>query len=463
MKSILRKYAKDIQTLQIFFDFLIINLIYLFLYINIDNLSKIDTYILIIFLYPILINSGLYKSYRFKKFTNLYIRILLTSFFIFSYFYLMPFILPNLNFVNLKSMYKFLFPLFCSLSLTNIGFRYYLRFLRSKGRNLRNYLFWGNHASLCSITREINNNQYLGYNLYAWFSPDDYDSNKLGKEKIRFKGGIKELEKWLSKNEDNIDCIFFDHISNGGFDINKVLEIFGNTSLPVVFSPSWSSSKMKFNYSNFGEQAFLELWGNDQEYYQQKIKQFMDFICSLILIIIFSPILILISLILKFSNDGAIIYSQDRYGIYGKKFKIYKFRTMIFADTGYEKELVQTTKNDKRVTRFGSFLRKWSLDELPQLFNVIKGDMSLVGPRPHAVSHNEKYRKLILGYMQRHSIKPGISGFAQVNGYRGETKTLEEMESRIAADLYYQKNWSLRMDLKVLIKTVLNIRSKKAY
>ena len=136
---------------------------------------------------------------------------------------------------------------------------------------------------------------------------------------------------------------------------------------------------------------------------------------------------------------------------------------MNVLDSGFEKNLKQVSINDIRVTKIGRFLRSWSLDELPQLFNVLSGQMSLVGPRPHAVAHNEKYRKLILGYMQRHSLKPGITGLAQVNGLRGETKDIKEMEDRLSADLEYQNNWSLRLDLKILLKTIFNLNSNKAY
>ena len=126
-------------------------------------------------------------------------------------------------------------------------------------------------------------------------------------------------------------------------------------------------------------------------------------------------------------------------------------------------QVIQATKNDKRVTSVGKILRKYSLDELPQLFNVIKGDMSLVGPRPHAVEHNEYYRKCIKGYMQRHYFKPGMTGLAQINGYRGETKDLKLMEQRIENDLYYINNWNMVLDIKILLKTSYKFSSKKAY
>jgi len=158
-----------------------------------------------------------------------------------------------------------------------------------------------------------------------------------------------------------------------------------------------------------------------------------------------------------------VLFVQDRYGLDGHRFRIYKFRTMTVQEAGDVKGLQQARRNDPRVTPLGGFLRRWSLDELPQLLNVLKGDMSLVGPRPHAVAHNEQYRKLIPGYMQRHGFKPGITGLAQVQGWRGETRSVEAMVKRVESDLSYQRDWSLKLDLKIMIKTLLRLRSDNAY
>ena len=162
-------------------------------------------------------------------------------------------------------------------------------------------------------------------------------------------------------------------------------------------------------------------------------------------------------------NPGPILYRQIRYGLDSKCFKCIKFRTMYVMENDKLPELKQATINDTRITPVGAFLRKWSLDELPQLFNVLIGDMSLVGPRPHAIQHNEMYRKIIPGYMQRHAFKPGITGLAQVSGLRGETHEISDMQNRINADLAYQRDWSLFLDVKILIITCFNLRSGNAY
>jgi putative colanic acid biosynthesis UDP-glucose lipid carrier transferase len=154
-----------------------------------------------------------------------------------------------------------------------------------------------------------------------------------------------------------------------------------------------------------------------------------------------------------------VLFRQRRYGLNGRLVEVLKFRTMTASDDGAK--VVQACHDDPRVTRFGRFLRAFSLDELPQLFNVLAGSMSLVGPRPHAVAHNEEFRRLIHGYMLRHKAKPGITGWAQVNGWRGETDTLEKMQNRVAHDLDYVQNWSLWLDLKILAMTIVVVASRR--
>ncbi|MGT9368971.1 sugar transferase, partial [Escherichia coli] len=162
------------------------------------------------------------------------------------------------------------------------------------------------------------------------------------------------------------------------------------------------------------------------------------------------------------TSKGPVIFRQVRYGMDGKPIKVWKFRSMTVMEN--DDKVIQATKNDIRVTKVGKFLRSTSLDELPQFFNVLFGQMSVVGPRPHAVSHNEQYRSLIQGYMLRHKVKPGITGLAQINGWRGETDTLEKMEKRIEYDLLYIRGWSIWLDLKIIFLTVFKgFINKSAY
>jgi putative colanic acid biosysnthesis UDP-glucose lipid carrier transferase len=193
-----------------------------------------------------------------------------------------------------------------------------------------------------------------------------------------------------------------------------------------------------------------------------RIKRAEDLVLGSLFLLIASPVMLLIALAIKLTSRGPVIFVQDRYGLNGKKIRVFKFRSMTTADNGAKVE--QAKRHDPRITRLGAFLRSSSLDELPQLMNVVLGDMSIVGPRPHAVAHNEGYRSLIPGYMLRHKVKPGITGWAQVNGFRGETDTEDKMRSRVEFDLEYIENWDLRWDLEIILRTVFTAwRSPNAY
>ncbi|HJQ63865.1 MAG TPA: exopolysaccharide biosynthesis polyprenyl glycosylphosphotransferase, partial [Burkholderiales bacterium] len=192
------------------------------------------------------------------------------------------------------------------------------------------------------------------------------------------------------------------------------------------------------------------------------IKRASDLVLATAILALIFPLMLAIALGVKYTSPGPVLFKQRRYGVDGREIVVYKFRTMtVVEDAG---EIRQATRDDRRITSFGAFLRRNSLDELPQFINVVQGRMSIVGPRPHAVAHNELYRKLIKGYMIRHKVKPGITGLAQINGLRGETETLEKMKARIEYDLAYLRNWSLRLDLQIIWKTIFVVlRKENAY
>lgn len=193
------------------------------------------------------------------------------------------------------------------------------------------------------------------------------------------------------------------------------------------------------------------------------LKALEDRVLAALLLILFAPVLCLVALAIRLDSPGPVLFRQKRYGFNNNPITVYKFRTMR-ADVPGDPRVPQARRNDPRVTRVGAVLRRSSLDELPQLLNVIKGEMSLVGPRPHAVEHNEQYAKIIDDYLSRHRVKPGITGWAQVNGLRGETDTPEKMARRVQFDLYYIDNWSLLFDLKILLLTpFLGFVNKNAY
>ncbi|MES2831800.1 MAG: undecaprenyl-phosphate glucose phosphotransferase [Pseudomonadota bacterium] len=185
-------------------------------------------------------------------------------------------------------------------------------------------------------------------------------------------------------------------------------------------------------------------------------KRLEDIVISTLLLLLTSPVLLFVALMVKLDSPGPVFFKQKRHGFNNEEFEVYKFRSMR-VDTGSAGNVVQATANDTRVTRFGKFIRRSSLDELPQLFNVLRGEMSIVGPRPHAVQHNDEYANRISEYLARHNVKPGITGWAQVNGLRGETDTPDKMRRRVEFDLYYIEHWSLLLDMKIILMTALTV------
>jgi putative colanic acid biosysnthesis UDP-glucose lipid carrier transferase len=207
---------------------------------------------------------------------------------------------------------------------------------------------------------------------------------------------------------------------------------------------------VQYNTHRFQPDVFWQLSSSNL---QVSLKRLVDVVFSSFVLILLAPLLVLIGIGVKLSSPGPVLFKQRRHGIHNREIIVYKFRSMRVMEDGTA--IPQATRNDARVTPFGAFLRSTSLDELPQFINVLQGRMSIVGPRPHAIAHNEAYRKLIDGYMLRHRVKPGITGWAQINGHRGETDTLEKMKRRLKCDLNYINHWSLALDLQIILRTVL--------
>lgn len=236
-----------------------------------------------------------------------------------------------------------------------------------------------------------------------------------------------------------------------------------DASVDVVWVPDFANLKL-LNHSiyNLGGMPAINLNESPLTSYPGGafLKSVMDKTIALLAIMLLGPLMLGVAAIIKLSSPGPVLFRQNRHGWNGNIIEVLKFRSMrIHKDTA----VIQATKDDPRVTSVGKFLRRSSIDELPQLLNVLRGDMSLVGPRPHAVAHNDYYSDKILAYMARHRIKPGITGLAQVSGYRGETETIDKMQKRVELDLDYINHWSLWLDIKILLKTPLSLISKNIY
>jgi len=233
--------------------------------------------------------------------------------------------------------------------------------------------------------------------------------------------------------------------------------------LPVRLLPDHNIRSIVGRRQLFAAAAFaVELQREPLTWTERAIKRALDICFASAILLFLSPLLVTVAIAIKLDSPGPVLFRQRRNGFNGRPFVIYKFRTMNVLEDG--PVIRQATKRDARVTTIGHMLRRSSIDELPQLFNVLKGDMSLVGPRPHAIAHDDEYRELISNYAFRHHVKPGVTGFAQVNGCRGETQHIDQMKKRVDFDLWYVDNWNLLLDLKILVRTSLvPLSSRDAY
>jgi putative colanic acid biosysnthesis UDP-glucose lipid carrier transferase len=274
-------------------------------------------------------------------------------------------------------------------------------------------------------------------------------------------GAISALPAYVRHND--VDVIFISLPLRHLRRVRALLDALHDTTVSIYYVPDvFVSELFEVHAGEILGAPVIAMRETPFHGYRGFMKRLTDLVIASSALLLLLPLLVAIALGVKLTGPGPVIFGQRRYGLDGREITIYKFRTMRVLETsGW---LNQARPNDERVTPFGRFLRRWSLDELPQLINVLQGRMSLVGPRPHAVAHNEEYRRLIRGYMVRHKVPPGITGLAQVNGFRGETRRLEDMQARVRCDLEYVRNWSLGLDLKILLMTLPRLlKSDRAY
>ncbi len=282
----------------------------------------------------------------------------------------------------------------------------------------------------------------------------------IGESPAPFLGSSRELLEAIGRGE--IDTVLIALPMRAEKRITGILDALANSTVSVYLVPDFFVFELLHSrWAHVGGLPVVSVFESPIYGVDGWAKRAFDIVLAVAALILVSPIMILCGMMVRWSSPGPIFFRQKRYGLDGKEILVWKFRTMVTCDNG--PVVKQATKDDPRVTPIGRILRRTSLDELPQLFNVIVGNMSLVGPRPHATAHNEKYRSLIRGYMMRHKVKPGITGLAQVLGSRGETDTLEKMEYRIELDHRYIREWSLWLDFKILLKTVGVVLKQDAY
>jgi len=311
-----------------------------------------------------------------------------------------------------------------------------------------------------NLANEIEHNPYSPTQLTGFF--DDRVRERVGcLTEYKLLGSIAQLPQYVRKY--SIDAIYVSLPMATQPRIMTLLNALNDTTASIYFVPDmFINNLMQGRIDAVGNVPVVAVCESPFTGINGVIKRLSDILLSLIILFMISPIMLIIAFSIMWTSPGAVIFKQRRYGLNGEQILVSKFRTMTVCEDG--DTIQQAQKNDCRITRVGAFLRKTSLDELPQFFNVLQGRMSIVGPRPHAVAHNELYRTMIRGYMVRHKVKPGITGWAQVNGWRGETDTLDKMKKRIDYDLAYLQNWSLMLDLYIIFKTItVVVKDQHAY
>jgi len=323
------------------------------------------------------------------------------------------------------------------------------RLLLSAG-NMKRVVIAGADDLGQNLALKIRSSPYLCMKIEGFF--DDRGLERLPKDSsLPLLGKLGELASYV--REHNIDLIFVVLPIRNIQRVTDLLNQLHDTTASIYFVPDvFVFDLIQCRTSDISGLPIVALCETPFQGSQGLIKAASDYAIASVVLLLTSPIMILIALAIKLTSSGSIIFKQRRYGLDGREIVIYKFRTMMVSEDS--DHVKQATRDDERVTRVCAFLRKYSLDELPQFINVLQGRMSVVGPRPHAVAHNEEYRPLIKGYMMRHKVNPGITGLAQVMGYRGETSTVDAMEKRVECDLEYLRNWSLSLDLRIIFRTL---------
>jgi len=346
------------------------------------------------------------------------------------------------------------------LVLVSITFNEIVRQFMLAPNNLRTAVIAGYNEVSIALADRIRVDPGLGIRVIGYF--DDRSVERLGLTAGQgLLGGLSELP--IHVNSGKIDLIFIALPMRQVQRVVDLLDELRDTTASIYFVPDiFVMDLIQSRTADISGVPIVAMCETPFQGSRGLVKRFMDVVISAAVLLLLSPFLLLIAILIKLGSPGPVIFRQRRYGLDGQIIDVYKFRTMSVVEDG--PQVKQVTRDDPRVTPIGKFLRRFSIDELPQLFNVLCGSMSLVGPRPHAVAHNEEYRRLIKGYMVRHKVLPGITGLAQVNGCRGETIRLEEMKARIEYDLDYLRQWTPSLDIRILFLTAVQIlRDRKAY
>ncbi len=454
MSKLTKRYSKYITPTLFILDFLIINSI-IYWVADFEFLNpKFLLYANFLWLFSSYL-SGLYKLYRSTTILQVF-RLLIFQFILFFFGYFAYFSIFREG-VVVNNQFKVLSSIFIVISIVKISSFYLLKKYRASGKNLRKIVIIGVDDAAQKMAEHFQNNKGLGYHFLGFFSEEAHNS-------VFLKGSITESFAFILENEvDEIYCTLSVLKQKQLSKIKKFATEYERTVKLIPDANALYSKTQEVEYFN-DTYKVLNIKKMPFEFTENRIiKRIFDIFFSLFVIVfIMSWLTPILWILIKSETKGPLFFKQEREGINARKFMCYKFRSMRVNKNA---DKVHATKNDSRVTKMGAFIRKTSIDELPQFFNVFLGDMSVVGPRPHLESLALEYELDVENYLERHAVKPGITGLAQVNGYRGEIKTINDIKNRVRLDVFYIENWSFLLDIKIIVQTVFNMfkEDEKAY
>ena len=443
------RYGYLVNILTTIADFILLNLVYILVINTVNNVGEFNdkviwlllniSYCPAIFMFPDVHKKRI-------LFADKLMIILVQTFMVHCLVMLTFTSIISYDAVPMRVYAYFYLIFYLSLAVWWITSRKIIKLFRRRGRNFKRIIIIGWNGTAKMLYDEILSDPGYGYKILGIFDNEEHADRAMT-------GTLQEIEDFVVAN--NIDEIFCAQPSEEEH-VGDIIKIADRHDVQFFYVPLISGfMTTSFKLTSMGNLPIMVYRPNPLQFWLYRlIKRIFDICFSLVVIVLVSvTVLIPIIFAIKLSSRGPVLFKQRRTGYRGREFTCLKFRTM---KVNSQADTVQATKDDPRKTRVGDFLRRTSLDELPQFLNVLWGDMSVVGPRPHMVSQTNEYKKLIDKYMVRHIIKPGITGLAQVSGYRGQTEELWQMQKRVEYDVTYIENWSLWLDVKIIIRTIVN-------
>ena len=392
---------------------------------------------------------GLYGSWRGRSMPDMFLRLAASWALVLLIGLFFSFLIHHVGNVSRLWMFYWYASGVSVLVLYRIAVYYGLRFLRAKGMNNKRVLIVGYGSTGQEMHRRALQQEWTGYDVKAVYA-DEADADKILDPSIARIKSLPEIHDFAVAN--HLHEIWITLPLMASPRLQELQYLLRNALVDIRWVPDILGLQMLSNkMGNFLGLPVVDLNQPISSGLNGIAKDVFDKAFAIVSLILLLPLFIVIAICIKHSSPGPVFFKQPRLGLNGRTFNVYKFRTMKLHHEG--DTVTQATKDDPRLTPIGGFLRRTSLDELPQFINVLLGDMSVVGPRPHALQHNEMYKDLLELYMLRHRVKPGITGWAQIHGHRGETDTVDKMATRVEFDLHYIQNWSMWMDIRIIIWT----------